>query len=187
MNDMSQFQFRVHDWMLDCFGSEVAADRRKRGHRFLEESLELSQAIGCTREEAHQLVDYVFGRATGDAGQEVGGVMLTLAALCTAIPASMLAEGEIELRRVNTPEMISKIRAKHMSKPIRSPLPGHGERRMPGTRYLNRVDGKIYEFVSEDNDTVTFRREGRDTPHYLGQAEFASRFERTAPALEDLR
>lgn len=127
MNDMSEFQFRVHAWMLECFGSEVAADRRERGHRFLEESLELSQAIGCTREEAHQLVEYVFNRPAGDPGQEVGGVMLTLAALCTATPASMLTEGEIELRRVNTPEMNAKIRANHMSKPIRSPLPGYSE------------------------------------------------------------
>ncbi|MGT2505726.1 hypothetical protein [Cupriavidus basilensis] len=74
------FQQRVQPWMLECFGAEIAADARERNHRFIEEALELVQACGATASEAHQLVDYVYGRPVGDRHQEVGGVMVTLAA-----------------------------------------------------------------------------------------------------------
>lgn len=78
------FQQRVEPWLLACFGEQIAADTIERNHRFLEESLELVQACGCTQSEAHQLVDYVFGRPVGEVQQEAGGVMVTLAALCRA-------------------------------------------------------------------------------------------------------
>lgn len=78
------FQDRVQPWMIACFGTEIAGDTVERNHRFLEEALELVQACGCTQSEAHQLVDYVFGRPVGEKPQEVGGVMVTLAALCLA-------------------------------------------------------------------------------------------------------
>lgn len=40
----------------------------------LEEALELVQSNGCTASEAHQLVDYVFGRPIGDRKEEIGAV-----------------------------------------------------------------------------------------------------------------
>ncbi len=83
MNAIS-FQARVAAWMRACFDASIAADPIERNHRFLEEALELVQARGCTASEAHQLVDYVFGRPVGDPFQEVGGVEVTLAALCSA-------------------------------------------------------------------------------------------------------
>lgn len=46
------FQERVHDWCVTCFGEIIANDRLNRNHRFLEESLELVQSLGCTKEEA---------------------------------------------------------------------------------------------------------------------------------------
>lgn len=116
-------QTRVHWWMLDCFGEQIAADRSERNHRFLEEALELVQSGGCTASEAHQLVDYVFGRPVGEHRQEVGGVMVTLAALCNAFHVSMSDCALDELARITTPEMIAKIRAKQASKPKHSPLP----------------------------------------------------------------
>lgn len=117
------FQQRVHPWLLECFGVEIAADRTERNHRFLEESLELVQALGCTASEAHQLVDYVFGRPVGDPPQEVGGVMVTLAALCLASGLDMHDAGEVELARISAPELVTKIRAKQAAKPKHSPLP----------------------------------------------------------------
>ena len=117
------FQQRVQPWLLECFGAEIAADRVERNHRFLEESLELVQALGCTASEAHQLVDYVFGRPVGDPPQEVGGVMVTLAALCLASGLDMHDAGEVELTRINAPELVAKIRAKQAAKPKHSPLP----------------------------------------------------------------
>ena len=117
------FQQRVQPWLLECFGAAIAADRVERNHRFLEESLELVQALGCTASEAHQLVDYVFGRPVGDPPQEVGGVMVTLAALCLANGLDMHDAGEVELARISAPELVAKIRAKQAAKPKHSPLP----------------------------------------------------------------
>ncbi|MDN7489459.1 hypothetical protein QZM35_17260 [Burkholderia sp. AU45274] len=115
------FQSRVQPWMLACFGAEIAADRIERNHRFLEEALELVQACGCTASEAHQLVDYTFGRPVGEPAQEAGGVMVTLAALCLANSLDMHAAGETELARVWT--KVEQIRAKQAAKPKNSPLP----------------------------------------------------------------
>lgn len=118
------YQARVNEWMLTCFGAKVAADIKERPHRFLEEALELGQSVGCTKCEAMQLVDYVFGRPAGERAQEVGGTVLTLASLCTTIGVDMLGAAETELARVSTPEMIAKLQAKNMAKDPGSPLPG---------------------------------------------------------------
>lgn len=115
------FQTRVQTWMMTCFGETIAGDREERSHRFLEESLELVQACGATQSEAHQLVDYVYGRPVGEKNQEVGGVMVTLAALCLAQGLDMHAAGETELARIWT--KVEAIRAKQAAKPKDSPLP----------------------------------------------------------------
>ena len=117
------FQQRVQPWMMACFGHEISADRSERNHRFLEEALELVQSCGCTASEAHQLVEYVFGRPVGDPMQEAGGVMVTLAALCLANDLDMHACGETELARIWT--KVEAIRAKQAAKPKHSPLPEH--------------------------------------------------------------
>lgn len=117
------FQQRVQPWLMECFGPMIAGDREERNHRLLEEALELVQACGCTASEAHQLVDYVFGRPVGDPHQEVGGVMVTLAALCLANGLDMHVAGETELARISVPQTVAKIRAKQAAKPKHSPLP----------------------------------------------------------------
>jgi NTP pyrophosphatase (non-canonical NTP hydrolase) len=123
------FQARVKPWMDACFGAEISADKIERNHRFLEEALELVQANGCTQSEAHQLVDYVYGRDVGEINQEVGGVMVTLAALCLANGIDMHKGGETELARIWT--KVEKIRAKQAAKPKHSPLPEHTTRPAP--------------------------------------------------------
>jgi hypothetical protein len=115
------FQQRVGKWVLACFGETIARDKAERNHRFLEEALELVQACGCTVGEAHQLVDYTFGRPVGDAHQEVGGVMVTLAALCSAQGLDVQQASEDELVRIWT--KVEQIRAKQAAKPKHSPLP----------------------------------------------------------------
>lgn len=115
------FQSRVQPWMMECFGIEIANNGLERNHRFLEEALELVQSLGCMRDEAHLLVDYVFSRPIGKPSQEVGGVMVTLAALCLARGLDMHADGETELARVWT--KVDQIRAKQAAKPKHSPLP----------------------------------------------------------------
>lgn len=116
-----ELQPRVRPWLLACFGEVIADDAAERNHRFLEESLELVQACGCTQSEAHQLVDYVFSRPIGEKTQEAGGVMITLAALCLAQRIDMHECGEVELARIWT--KVEAIRAKQAAKPKHSPLP----------------------------------------------------------------
>lgn len=122
-------QRRVQPWLMECFGPTIAADRKERNHRFLEEAVELVQACGCTASEAHQLVDYVYGRPVGEPDQEVGGVMITLAALCLANGLDMHDAGERELARIWT--MVEKIRAKQAAKPKHSPLPAQPTEQAP--------------------------------------------------------
>jgi len=116
------FQARVHPWLMACFGPDISADKIERNYRFIEEALELVQACGCTQSDAHQLVDYVYGRPDGDINHEVGGVMVTLAALCLANGFDMHAAGETELVRIWG--KVEAIRAKQAAKPRHSPLPG---------------------------------------------------------------
>lgn len=119
------FQARVAKWMMACFSPEVCRDGRERNHRFLEEALELVQSLGCSASEAHQLVDYTFGRPVGEPVQEMGGVMVTLAALACAHDLGMMPAAETELARVWT--KIDQIRAKQAAKPKHSPLPEHAQ------------------------------------------------------------
>jgi hypothetical protein len=114
---MISFQNRVRSWAVACFGLDVADNRTIRNYRFLEEALELVQAIGCTKDRALALVEYVYERPAGDPRQEVGGVMVTLAALCAAneLPLEDCAELELERCYMN----IAKIRAKQAAKNAR--------------------------------------------------------------------
>ena len=158
----SVFQQRVQPWLMECFGPVISADKQERNHRFLEEALETVQAAGCTASEAHQLVDYVFGRPVGELGQEVGGAMTTLAALCLANGIDMHAEAEKELARVWT--MVEKIRAKQAAKPKHSPLPAapaapavdaRAERDAAFEAVRNRLCGmQRYSFVLDDDGAV---------------------------------
>ncbi len=124
---MTDFQNRVGAWMLECFGADITNDIRERCYRFFEEAGELCQALGMSEDMAHQLVAYTWGREIGDPAQEVGGAMVTLGALCAAAGLDMQGAGETELARVNQPEIMAKVRAKHAAKKLRSPdsaLPG---------------------------------------------------------------
>jgi hypothetical protein len=114
------FQERENLWLLACLGGEIARDKTERGHRFLEEALELVQTGETTREEAHQLVDYVYSRPVGVMRQEVGGVMNTLAAFCTAYDINMDNAGDEELIRCWN--KIETIREKQRLKPKFSAL-----------------------------------------------------------------
>lgn len=120
----NSFQSRVEPWLLECFGPMIAGDKEERNNRFLEEALELVQACGSTAEEAHKLVDYVFGRKVGEKRQEVGGVRVTLSALCLAQNIDEDNAAEAELDRIRQPEMVEAIREKQKTKPSMSPLPG---------------------------------------------------------------
>jgi hypothetical protein len=117
----ASYQDRVKEWLATCFPQSVPADPQERTHRFLEEALELAQANGCAREEAQALVEYVYSRPAGRPELEVGGVMVTLASLCSTTSIDMTEAGDRELQR--NWERIEAIRRKQASKPHGSPLP----------------------------------------------------------------
>jgi hypothetical protein len=112
---MKTYQERVHEWMLKCFNEEIVFSQEERNNRFLEEALELVQSLNFTKEEAMQLVEYVYNRPKGGPVQEAGGVMVCLAALCTSEGIEMAVAGEQELERIW--ENIDVIRKKHAAKP----------------------------------------------------------------------
>lgn len=119
------FQDRCLEWANACFGPFSAARKTERNERFLEEALELVQATGLPSDQAHALVDYVYTRPVGEPDQELGGVMNTLALLAAANGLDMDQAGKRELDRVNTPEVMEKIRKKQAGKPKGSALPQH--------------------------------------------------------------
>lgn len=114
-------QTSVHKWMMACFGLNITYDLRERNHRFIEEALELVQSCGITKSECQLILDYVFDRKVGERSQEVGGVMVTLAALCNVIQVNIDKASFAELARVWT--KINEIRNKQATKPKHSPLP----------------------------------------------------------------
>lgn len=114
-------QSRVWPWMLSCFGEEIARDKEERGDRLLEEVFELLQSGGYDPARVLALRDYVWSRDVGEPSQEVGGVMITLAAYCLAHDLDMHQAGETELARIWT--KVEKIRAKQAAKPKGSALP----------------------------------------------------------------
>jgi len=121
---MSKFQDRVRAWAVHTFGIEILSNKRERGFRFCEESLELVQAVGITKEEVLQLVDYVYGRPIGTVKEEVGGVGTTLASLCVTHDIDMEGCFNHELDYKCWPKA-EAIRAKHNSKVNKdSSLPG---------------------------------------------------------------
>jgi NTP pyrophosphatase (non-canonical NTP hydrolase) len=122
--NMFYYQSAVVAWAKKCFGEHSAneADLLNRGHRFLEEAIELAQSVGVSRKDAELLLDYTYNRPVGETYQEIGGVMVTLAGLAASANIQMAEAAKSELDRVE--ENVEKIRAKSRSKPLHSPLPG---------------------------------------------------------------
>ena len=118
---MRSFQKDVARWMNACFGPVISNDKVERSDRFIEEALELVQTTGYSAERAHALVDYVFSRPVGEITQEVGGLLVTLAAFCNTNHVDMAEAGETEVDRIWG--KIDQIRAKQAAKPTGSALP----------------------------------------------------------------
>lgn len=117
------FQARIADWMQICFGPEISADRIERGDRLLEEVFELLQSGNYPPERIAALEAYTWSRPKGDPSQEVGGVMVTLAAYCQAFGLDMHEAAERECARISRPATVARIRAKQAAKPTGSALP----------------------------------------------------------------
>lgn len=98
---MSRLGMRlVFEWGVRAFGSSHMYNRSLRALRCAEEVIELAQALRVPKEKLHELVDIVYSRPVGDPQQEVGGVLVTLYVLCTAMGMSPEDVFENELSRV---------------------------------------------------------------------------------------
>ena len=118
------YQTRVTEWQ-ERITVDDPTDLAERMHRFTEEAMELTQALGQTRDEAHQLVDYVHDQDhVGEPFAEFGGAYSTMAALASVAGVNLDQAGEAELARISTPEMVAKIREKRSKRHGRGPLPG---------------------------------------------------------------
>lgn len=109
---METFQASVRAWVSETFSAEVANSPRESQFRFLEESLELVQALGLSREEVFTLVNVVYNKPLGDPRQELGGVMVTLARLANVQNFNMKQLADRELSRIRDPQVQQRIRDK---------------------------------------------------------------------------
>jgi len=107
-------QRAVATWATETFGAARMA-LPERCARFIEEALELVQACGMPRADVGRVVEYVFSRPAGEPAQEVGGVGITLLALCEVAGVSADAAEEAELRRVQA-KSVEHFRARHNAK-----------------------------------------------------------------------
>lgn len=109
------FQERVHAWVVDFF-PEHGVNVPERTRRFIEEAIELAQAVGLSEAEVGRILVRAYSRPPGQPHQEVGGTMVSLAALCAAVGLDQRAEGERELERISAPGMREAMRAKQAEK-----------------------------------------------------------------------
>lgn len=172
------FQERASFWLRSCFSSKIASDKMERGDRLLEEVLELLQSGDYPPERVNAISNYVYERKVGSPEQEVGGVMVTLAAYCATHELDMHQAAEYELARISTPEMIEKIRAKQATKPTGEALVSKGERQGKSS-WIERASVSIAKLANEwfiNTDvpdipaTVIHRRLSRFAPATGGES-----------------
>jgi NTP pyrophosphatase (non-canonical NTP hydrolase) len=105
-------QIEIREWLCHRIGIPSQFESlENRSQRFFEEATELVQVTGLTREQCHELVDYVYNRPVGQLHQEIGGVMVCLAALSERLDENMGVAFLDEIERVHKPEIIEKVRA----------------------------------------------------------------------------
>ena len=90
----------VLDWVRNTFGQKFLNDR-ERAFRFIEEALELVQAIGLSIKDVAAIGNHVYGRTPGDYPQEMGGVMITLEALAEHLGVDLEQQNCLEWDRIN--------------------------------------------------------------------------------------
>ena len=112
---MRQLQTETAEWMTRALGPGIRDDKRERVLRFLEEALELCQVCELPIEAIHNMIDYTYNRPVGEIKDEVGGVLICLAALCNANDVDMQTAVSVRMRLCY--QNMEAIRLKHMAKP----------------------------------------------------------------------
>lgn len=93
------FQREALQWAEETFGPG-ANDPEERTKRFVEEALELAQALGLHFADVQSIADRVYGNKHGNVEKELGQTQLTLGVLAEVLSYCSLTEGSRELERV---------------------------------------------------------------------------------------
>lgn len=109
-----QKQALVFDWIEDFYGPEWT-NLGERCCRFIEEAIELVQAVGLPKEMVLKLVDRCYNKEKGEIQQELGGASMTLTALAEALKLSREGCESIEIDHCFNADK-EKFRAKHLKK-----------------------------------------------------------------------
>ena len=94
-------QTGIARWIIEIFGWDSYLNKNERAKRFLEEAIELNQAMGVSQEDALRLVNHVYSKPVGDVEQELGGVGITLLALGSALSLDVSALTLREYARIS--------------------------------------------------------------------------------------
>lgn len=107
-------QERVARWVRGTLGEATLQNKRERCFRFIEEALELVQALDFEKEDVLKMVEYVYSRDRGKPNQELGGAMVTALALAECVKLDAYDELHRELDRIFAKQ--DEVRAKHQQK-----------------------------------------------------------------------
>ncbi len=110
------FQLRAWDWLGLALGRDVARSKRQRALRFVEEAIELAQAIGISEHEVIDEARNIYSVPAHGVEREIGGVLVTLAVLCEAYGLNMEKIGEDTL--ADNHKRLDQIREKQKSKSV---------------------------------------------------------------------
>lgn len=113
--NLTDFQQKVSDWLNRCFGHSEGSDLHRRRARFIEEAIELAQAVGANRETIHAMVNRVYDRPLGEVQDEFGGVLISVSALASSLDLGLEELASSALSSVET--RIEDIRKRNLLKP----------------------------------------------------------------------
>ncbi|MGI2031963.1 hypothetical protein ACRQ1B_06175 [Rhizobium panacihumi] len=108
----------VLQWIVATFGDLPnfdPLDEKERARRFLEEALELGQALGLEVDDVQRISSRVYSRLPGLPSQEVGGVCVTLMGLAQVLGLSVYDEEIREFSRVTKVDKAT-FQARHKAK-----------------------------------------------------------------------
>lgn len=100
MSKINMLSNMIWDWGVSCFGIDHMRNPKVRGLRFIEEAVEVAQALDIPRERMIDVINIVYSKPPGQMMEELGGALLTLSVLCRLVSNKDMDEIlEIELRR----------------------------------------------------------------------------------------
>lgn len=86
-------------WAKATFGA-VADDPIERAARMFEEATELAQGVGVPSDMLHKIVERTYSRPADTPFKEVGGLLVTVYALCARLQINPMHALETEVQRI---------------------------------------------------------------------------------------